>query len=30
MKQSLLGRGAELFWNRSVRMLLRDAPEVLE
>jgi ribulose-5-phosphate 4-epimerase/fuculose-1-phosphate aldolase len=30
MKQSLLGRGAELFWNGSVRMLLRNAPEVLD
>lgn len=29
MKQSLLGRGSELFWNGAVRRLLREEPEVL-
>jgi ribulose-5-phosphate 4-epimerase/fuculose-1-phosphate aldolase len=30
MKQSLLGRGSELYWNGAVRRLLRDEPDVLE
>ena len=30
MKQSLLGRGSELYWNGAVRRLLREEPDVLE
>ena len=30
MKQSLLGRGSELYWNGAVRRLLRDEPDVLD
>ena len=30
MKQSLLGRGSELYWNGAVRRLLHDEPDVLE